>query len=381
MELIGKKILIISPQFWGKMLISKHHYAVELAKRGNEVYFLNPPNAALSEEVIIDELDIDNLFIIHHKLNFPYKLKFRSETLFHLFMKLHIKLLLKKINVSFDIIWSFDLGNLYPFKLFPKNTLKIFHPVDEPLNATAIKSAKGANLIFSTTKEILNKYTKYKTPKYFINHGLKEIFLTTSTYAQKTNHTKIRVGFSGNLLRKDIDRDTLLKIINQNTDIEFNCWGSYNIQQSNISGNTDDATKQFIRTLRAAPNVILHGVKTTENLAEDYQNMQAFLICYKVVTNPLIGENYHKTLEFISTGKVIISHTFSSYKNKPNLVQMNSAAINNSDLPNLFKQIIEHLENYNTEELNIARKKFAKDNLYQKQIDRIESILLLSNIE
>ncbi|MCX6210184.1 MAG: hypothetical protein NTZ59_11990, partial [Bacteroidetes bacterium] len=118
------------------MLISKHHYAVELAKRGNEVYFLNPPNAALNEETFIDELDIENLFVIHHKLNFSYKLKFRNELLFHWFMKRHIKVLLKKVNINFDIIWSFDLGNLYPFHLFDSKSLKIFHPVDEPLNKT-----------------------------------------------------------------------------------------------------------------------------------------------------------------------------------------------------------------------------------------------------
>lgn len=40
----NKTILIISPEPWGKMMISKHHYALELAKLGNEVYFLNPPN-------------------------------------------------------------------------------------------------------------------------------------------------------------------------------------------------------------------------------------------------------------------------------------------------------------------------------------------------
>ncbi len=39
-----KTILLISPESWGKSFVSKHHYAVELAKKGNIVYFLNPPS-------------------------------------------------------------------------------------------------------------------------------------------------------------------------------------------------------------------------------------------------------------------------------------------------------------------------------------------------
>ena len=35
----NKKILLISPQSWGTMFVAKHHYAIELAKLGNEVYF------------------------------------------------------------------------------------------------------------------------------------------------------------------------------------------------------------------------------------------------------------------------------------------------------------------------------------------------------
>lgn len=360
------------------MLISKHHYAVELANRGNEVFFLNPPNANLVDEFMVDELDIDNLYIIHHKLNFSYKLKFRSETIFHWFMQKHIHKLLKYLQRDFDVVWSFDLGNLYPFNLFPKRALKIFHPVDEPLNTTALKSGKNAQIIFSTTNEILNKYQKHKAPKYLINHGLKEIFLQAKNIAGNTK--KIKVGFSGNLLRKDIDREIFLKIVSQNPNIEFHCWGSYNIQQSNISGNTDESTKQFIRTLRATKNVYLHGVKITDELAKEYQQMDAFLICYKVINNKLIGENFHKTLEFMSTGKVIISNNFSFYRNQPTLVQMNNESKNNAELPDLFKTVIQQIENYNTTELSILRKKFAEDNLYQKQIKRIESILILSDI-
>jgi len=39
----NKTIFILSPQPWGKMHISKHHYAIELAKKGNLIYYFNPP--------------------------------------------------------------------------------------------------------------------------------------------------------------------------------------------------------------------------------------------------------------------------------------------------------------------------------------------------
>lgn len=378
MQLTNKKILIISPQFWGKMFISKHHYAIELAARGNEVYFLNPPNANLNDEFLVDEVDIDNLYIIHHKLNFSYKLKFKSAWLFHWNMKRHINKLKKYIDIKFDIIWSFDLGNLYPFYLFSKEAVKIFHPVDEPLNKTAVNSAKGSQIIFSTTNEILAKYHKYSIPKFQINHGLKDIFLSVKPTIN--NSDKLKIGFSGNLLRRDIDRETLLEIIKQYPQFEFNCWGSYNIEQSNISGSSDRSTKQFIKNLRSLPNVTLHGVKTTEELAVAYQQIDVFLICYKVINDKSIGENYHKTLEFLSTGKPIVSHNFSSYRNKLQLVQMDATATVNKNLHLLFKEVVNNLSKYNTTELINARKKFAADNLYQRQIDRIECLINLCEI-
>ncbi len=44
MKIINKTILFISPGPWGINHVSKHHYAIELAKIGNDVYFLNPPS-------------------------------------------------------------------------------------------------------------------------------------------------------------------------------------------------------------------------------------------------------------------------------------------------------------------------------------------------
>jgi hypothetical protein len=134
--------------------------------------------------------------------------------LFHLLMRPHIRKILKEIDRPVDIVWSFDLGNLYPFSLFPSPACKIFHPVDEPLNQTAIDSAKGAGAIFSVTKEILAKYSDFDIPKYFINHGIADEFLEPFAVNTEIGHP-IRVGFSGNLLRNDIESRNFIRMLGQ----------------------------------------------------------------------------------------------------------------------------------------------------------------------
>ena len=72
MQLTNKTILVISPQAWGQMYLSKHHYALTLAQLGNTVYFLNPPkqgNYGSKEQVKIVSLK-ENLYIIEHTIGF-----------------------------------------------------------------------------------------------------------------------------------------------------------------------------------------------------------------------------------------------------------------------------------------------------------------------
>ena len=372
----NKTILIISPQSWGKMFVSKHHYSIELAKRGNRVYFLNPPEEKKKNTpqiLIVPIEEQENLFLIYHSLYFPYNIKFHFISLFHLLMKFHVKNILKKIDRKIDIIWSFDLGNLYPFSIFSKKSLKIFHPVDEPLNKTAIDSAKGAEVIFSVTKEILEKYNIYKVPGYFINHGVGNDFIETEIVQ---GDGKTRVGFSGNLLRNDIDRSIFLQIIKENPDVIIECWGNYNSVEGNLGGDEDVETLNFIHQLKRSPNVILHGVVPVSILAKQLQRMDAFLICYDVQKDQSKGTNYHKVMEYISTGKVIISNNISTYKNEPQLVLMVEERGHNNNLPVLFKKVIQSLDINNAVSLQTYRKKYAQENTYKAQLERIDKLFL-----
>jgi hypothetical protein len=373
----NKVILLISPQPWGSLYISKNHYAIELAK-SNTVYYLCPEPLvkSASKKIEIKPIDgVPNLFVIEHKLFFSFKIKFHLRRLFHILMLTQTNRILKKINRKVDIVWSFDLGNYFPFAFFSKIPLKIFHPVDEPLNNDAILSAKGADVIFSVTHEILSKYQNYNLPSYFINHGVDASFIKSSSFFSQQDKLQCRVGFSGNLRRKDIDREILLTIIKDNPNVQFDCWGDFE-NRNNLRDFENKATDDFINKLLSNKNVHLHGLLSPSQLADSYQQVDAFLICYDVAKDQSKGTNYHKVLEFVSTGKIIISNNVTTYQNFPALIQMVNERNNNQKLPILFKQVINNLNQYNSIELQEKRVSFASENTYENQINRIDNHLM-----
>ncbi len=373
--LTGKTILIISPQSWGKMFVSKHHYAVELAKRGNTVYFLNPPDEKLQESIVIkNEVEGLPLFCIYHKINFPYFLKFHMIGLFHRLMKQQVKKILKKIGRPLDIIWSFDLENLYPFRLFPDKALRIFHPVDEPRTSNAILAAEGADVIFSVTHEILEKYHNNKASKWFINHGISGDFFNLELSGQNANE-KIHIGVAGNLLRPDIDHKIFLQIIDENVDVIFECWGSYSFNDANLAGEDNSEVQRFIKALQQKPNVTLHGAVGTRALVQGFTKMDGFLICYDVLLDQSKGTNYHKINEFLATGKVVISNNVSTYERYPGLIEMVKERNNNERLPILFKEIIQNISTFNSRASMERRINFAHNNSYSKHLNEIEQIV------
>lgn len=370
----NKVILVISPQQWGTMFLSKHHYALALAQEGNEVYFLNPPSERITNgtvEICRDDAQ-DGLFFINHSLWFPYNLKFHWSYMFHLLMGFHVKNILRKIGEKIDIIWSFDLGNLYPFNIFPATAFKVFHPVDEPISTAAIRSAKGCEIIFSVTEEILNKY-QLPVPKYFINHGIAPYFFNIPPTIGKQK--KIRVGLAGNLLRNDIDRPVLLQVIHENPGIDFEFWGSYQNRDSNIGGNDDSETISFINDLVNCKNVKLTGPVASTFLPGLFNTADIFLICYDVQRDQSKGTNYHKVMEYLSTGKVIVSNNISTYNTSPDLVTMVKERNSNASLPGLFKQVVNDLAFYNSEEKMHCRRAFALAHTYQEQLRKIDAKL------
>lgn len=375
MELKNKNVLILSQQDWGAMFISKHHYAVELAKAGNMVYYMNGPEQAgkmKRGEVEISDTIYSNVFLIKHRLPFPYILKFKARWLYDHLLKFHVTNVLSKIPKQVDLVWSFDLSNTIPLRLFPKKVKKIYMPVDELRGDVAISAAHGADVIASVTNEILSKFESLSIPKLFLNHGVADYFINKNINDSIGN--PIQVGLSGNFLRTDIDHETLKQIISSHPKVVFNFWGLIDFHQSNLLAPSDDNTLAFIEELKAMPNVKLYGQVPPETLAVELKKMDCFLICYDINKDYSKGTNYHKVLEYLAVGKVVVSNNITTYSSHPGLIEMPQER-NNTSLPELFNRVIAELDEYNSISKQQERIVFASAYTYGNQLKKIESYL------
>jgi hypothetical protein len=160
-----------------------------------------------------------------------------------------------------------------------------------------------------------------------------------------------------------------------NPEILFECWGSYEPGMSNIGGGDGNQVADFIRSLKGRSNVILHGTVTTEVLAKELRRMDAFLICYDIRRDQSKGTNYHKVMEYLSRGKVIISNNITTYAQQPELIRMIGSREGNDELPALFRSTMADLPIHNSLTLQQGRIGYARQNSYFKQTDKIAHLV------
>jgi hypothetical protein len=374
MKFKNKTIFIISHEKWGKMMMSKHHYAVGLGELGNDVFFINLPDNRRElkrGQIVISATEYKNVSAVSHRLYHPYFFRDQYNRLYNLLTSFHLRRIIRKVGVYPDVVWSFDAENALPLKCFPKSDLRIYHPVDGPFGHDhEVRAADGADVILSVTSEILKTYEGLGKPMHRVNHGVADVFFSEGALPKQNK--SIRIGYSGCLVRNDLDIPIFLKIINDHPDKTFEFWGENDFTKSSIHLPQDVilATQSFVETLHGLPNVIMHGSVNSVELAAGLREMDALLICYNTAND----QNHHKVLEYLATGKVIMSNHLSSYSNaEPGLIEMMDSKTSNEDMPRLFTEITSNLKKWNSTELQQLRIKYARQNSYSSNIREIEA--------
>lgn len=356
------------------MVISKQHYAQELASLGSKVYFLNPPltHVGMNAKFRITEFN-EQITIVNYVLPYIGRLKYRTFSIFSRVNRFYIERFFKQSRI--DIVWNFDNGLVTDILPFRNASLNIFHPVDQLRVRVKITDY---HYVFSLSRAILKRLNHHK--KFFINHGLNSKFeaLGNKTLNRLESPLKVsnqwRCAYVGNLLSEAIDRKNFIEIIAQNPDIIFELIGAYEAISNNLTSTKqlDSDTHSFIQNLRALPNANLLGPMSHDEIIQKSEEIDLFFICYKM-TQYYKCDNSHKILEYLSTGKPVISSYLSVYDGL-GLVEMVDIGRNHA-LPELIKK---RFKNYHTTEncnRYESRVRFALSNTYRFQLKEIESIV------
>ncbi len=370
MELKNKNILIISPEKWGDIYLSKHHYALKLAERGNKVFFLNPPirfNFLKTGLSVSNPVENKNLAFLDYTYPVKGHLKLPS-FLSSLIYKRLIQKIESTANIKLDIVWCFDTRTFSHWEFLRPEVTKILHIMDFNIINHYKKLYSQADFILGVSANIVEKLKKYNSQCYFINHGLSLRNYKPAVNNICYNNKKIKAGYVGNLLMSYIDWECIISIISQNPNVDFHFFGPY--ESSNIGANENNINIK--KKLEAYPNVFLEGKLSSEFILGSISDIDIFLIAYKNELFPDQITNAHKVLEFLATGKTILSNYLADYEDKPGLINM---TVKNVEMSRMFKTCIENISELNSIDNQHKRITFALSNTYEKQIERIEKII------
>ena len=376
MESTSKTILLLSPQPFD-WPVSKRHYAIAFSDSGNVVYFLEPPSVG---PVFSCELEpsreFNNLYVVRVTLPLPKRLRFLLKRrylgwLYDAVLSRFIRLIARELP-RIDVCLSFD-NNLFFHDLSQFGSSTVGFMIMDRLNPRAASElearASSWNAIGSVAPNFLRSLSNVHIKKFLIHHGLSPSFENvarrrlTDKAAFRSSTNGVRVGLVGNLTHSATDFENVIRVISGSPNATFEFWGPDG--QGQVPG--DSRTTDYLNFLKNADNVIRHGKVLPEVIAESVERIDVWLACYDYRRDLNAGSdgvpNSHKIMEYLATGKVVVSNFFTMYQEVKDLMAMMPSP-SNEGFPEHFLSVVDNLEHYNSWALQSKRMEFALSNTY-----------------
>jgi glycosyltransferase involved in cell wall biosynthesis len=343
----GKNILIISPESWEHLFVSKHHYAIALSKL-NKVYFLNPAEKKYSSK----KTKYENLWEVDYPAFIPGLRYFPSFIQLLIFKKKY-KAIETLVNTKFDCIWSFDNSIFFDFSFLPSSVFTISHIVDYAQNFQLKKAARTARLCMGVSQNIVDLLNLYNPNTFLMPHGI-ALNSSQSDSVILPGASKVKAIFAGNLDRKHFDREILFRLANEHPEVDFIFYGS---------GGKD---------WQRLKNTFYPGVVESEHLLHYLKKADILLLPYKFDEFPKELTNSHKVLDYLQSGNVVVSSYLEDYSDKQHLLKM---AHNPNEFSQAFSEVIADLAKYNSDANKKIRIKHVWQNSYSKRMEEIEELI------
>ncbi|MBL7941166.1 MAG: hypothetical protein JNM00_00260 [Flavobacteriales bacterium] len=359
----NKTVLIISPEFWGRSYLSKHHYAECLAESGNVVYFLDPPGITKSSDAINAEKRYPGKLFIIQDAGIR-GMRFLPQWLARKVMRRQLHKLENKYNTKFDVIWSFDNSRYFLLDASP-HAFSIHHLVDLEVDFHLEAACRSAKVCFAVTHTILDRMKVHNNNAHYIQHGYRPLPKTTAKLPMGKGNLK--AVYIGNLLMSNFDIELFKELASQNPETDFYLIGSYGF--GNLNANVDTERAEAIRHLEGADNIYLLGERTPSDTYTMVDEADILLLMYFKYHRKV--DNSSKLPPYLASGKVILADRVTEYENT-GLLEM--AETREAYLVR-FREICANIDQFNSKENQARRRQYAMDHTYAKQLSRIESIL------
>lgn len=359
MKFSDRVIWIVSPEAWGQHRVSKHHYALELIRRGNEVVFIEPHHAGPSVDVSEhNQLQLLNFSVTRGARKLPPLLA--KKMIYRDFLRIA-----KESNTQPDVIWSFDNSRLFHLDAWPHRCKRIHHLVDLNQNFETETAARSADLCLATTRYIKGMLERYNSNTHDIGHGCAlEPAQPWRTQALR----RPQVLYAGNLLIPLLDHELVLKAVRSHPEADFVFVGSSTV--SNMTVAPQPHAMAFVDQLRREPNVKLLGALQGEAYRKQLAMADVMMTAYRQDAREQVA-NPHKIPELLSTGRAIVSNVLDAYTST-DLLYM---AHDHDSWLALLNHALHHLSEVNARELQEARRQFASQRSYRSLVNHIEELL------
>lgn len=356
MVLQGKNVLLISPEPWDHLFVSKHHYAVYLGKRGNKVFFLNPPSRSES----VTSTDYQDVFSIQYT-GFWMGLRLYPAFLRRYLLRRKYNSLQKKCGVAFDVVWSFDSSVFFDFAALPRYVLKISHIVDFNQDFQLKMVVSTADYCFCPSEILRRRLSPYNSKTIKISHGY-AVPEHTVAEVNFLGKNRVKIFYAGNLDIPYIDWHLIQKLISQNSNVDFYFAGS------------KSETNKELTTLLKFDNFYYVGELKKNVLSAYLECTDVTILVYKADEFREQLANPHKVMEYLAAGKVIVS-TYTDELRSLSEQQLVCMTSSNSEFLAMFSSVLKNLSEWNSSEKMQKRKQYALENTYDKQIEKIELIV------
>lgn len=336
--------------------MSKHHYAMELAKRGHEVLFFGPPENGPMR--LLPVASPEGAVTVLRAPRVARGLRYLPSGVRRALEARWLERLEAEIQKKLDVIWLFENSRFFDMR-FAGDRLKIYHQVDLNQNFEPEIAAQTADHVFCTSEPIRKRISKVRSDAIIIHHGVQANPFDPSTETGLFSQNHVNCVYAGNMSMDYLDRDLIVRCVETYPSVQFHFFGGF---------KKDDP---FQIRLGTYENVRLHGKVKASRMLPILSNADVLLVAYQKA-HFQDQSNPHKIMEYMMSGKVTVATYTSEYERVSDLLAMCAPE---GDYVDLLGKVFEEIEAWNAPEQMARRRAFAADNTYSRQLDRIAEAL------